>query len=76
MTIQLKLFLFEKYFKPEWGHSSIEFSHYFLSESIEKLKAFLEKEYNIPLDNNNKFRCFYDRCEEEYTLRELECRFV
>ncbi len=78
MTIQLKLFLFEKWAVPEWGHSSVEFNHYILAENEDKAKVYIQDKYGIGLDCNGKHTKYFscDRCEDVYTLKELECVIV
>jgi hypothetical protein len=78
MTIQLKLFLFEKRNVPEWGHSSLEYQHYILAEDEDKAKAYIQDKYKVGLDCNGKCSKYFscDRCEDVYTLKELECAIV
>ena len=78
MTIKLKLFLFEKRNVPEWGHSALEYQHYILSEDAAKAKGYIEDKYGVSLDENNVCTKYFscDRCEDVYTLKELECVIV
>lgn len=78
MTIQLKLFLFEKRNVPEWGHTVLEYQHYILAENVFKAKDYVADKYGVHLDDNcickKYFSC--DRCEDVYSLKELECAIV
>lgn len=78
MTIQLKLFLFEKRNVPEWGHSALEYQHYILAEDVGKAKDYIQEKYGVSLNDKNictkYFSC--DRCEDVYSLKELECVIV
>ena len=72
--MELKLFRLTKQFIPEWGKSETKQESFYISNDIEKIKTFINGQFNIELDNNGK-ACRYYRHEEGgdyYTLEELE----
>lgn len=78
MTIKLNLYLFEKHNVPEWGHSALEYQHYILAEDVAKARDYIRDKYSISLDDNNRCKKYFscDRCEDVYSLKELECVIV
>ena len=77
MSIELKLFRLQQYTHPEWGKSILNQETYFLASDIQKVKDHLG-EVKIFLDENGIYKRWYaiDRCEEEYTLKEVDCKML
>lgn len=61
------LFKVTKSIHPEWGHSSMVWSHYYLCSSKNKLEEILIQEYG----SLSKWYSM-DRCEERITIESLE----
>lgn len=78
MNIELKLFRFQRWIRPEYGKDELKHESFVLATSIEKVKDYVYATHGIRLDESGKYCHWYEygRCDNEFILKELECVLV
>jgi hypothetical protein len=65
--METKLFKVEKWIRPEWGRSTLEYERYFLCNERSTLESVLRDRYG---DLKKYYR--HDECSVEYDITECE----